>query len=140
MERTETILEKSNLKSDYSWKDRTILIAEDIELNYLYLKEILKSTGVSIFRVENGLLALEYCQRKAPVDLIVMDLLMPVMNGYEATRQIKKQFPNIPIIAQTAYAMTEDRKKAMEAGCNDYVTKPIEKEILLSKINHYLLV
>lgn len=130
------LLEKKVFGDQYSWANKTILIAEDIELNYLYLCELLRPTGASIIRAENGKIAVDFCTNNA-VDIILMDMLMPVMNGYEATRQIKASFNSLPIIAQTAYAMTEDKKKAMDAGCNDFITKPIDKDELLKKIDFY---
>ena len=72
------------------------------------------------------------------INLILMDLKMPVMDGYEATRQIRTLNKNIPIIAQTAYALSGDNEKAMNAGCNDYVTKPINKSLLMNKIKAFL--
>jgi two-component system, cell cycle response regulator DivK len=122
----------------YFFQDKTILIAEDIDLNYLYLFEILKHTGAKLVRAENGKTALDFVKSN-DVDIILMDLLMPVMNGYEATRQIKAYKKDLPIIAQTAFTMTEDRKKALEAGCDDYIPKPIEKDILLQKMANLLI-
>lgn len=117
----------------YNWVDKIVLIVEDIELNYLYLKELLKPTGAMILRAENGKIAVDLCTNNPNIDIVLMDLLMPVMNGYEATRQIKAQCPKLPIIAQTAYAMADDRRKALEAGCDDFIAKPIGKEELLIK-------
>jgi CheY-like chemotaxis protein len=117
----------------YNWVDKIVLIVEDIELNYLYLRELLKPTGAMILRAENGKIAVDLCMNNPNIDIVLMDLLMPVMNGYEATRQIKAQWPKLPIIAQTAYAMADDRRKALEAGCDDFIAKPIGKEELLRK-------
>ncbi len=120
------------------WIGKNILIAEDIELNFLYLRELLKSTGVMIIRAQNGKEAVQYCMEDHKVDLVLMDLLMPVMNGYEATRQIKQFRQDLPIIAQTAYAISEDRSHAISAGCDDFVAKPIGKEDLFRKIDRLL--
>lgn len=118
----------------YVWIDKIILVVEDIDLNFLYISELLKPTGSMIIHALNGKEAVERCQRDTNIDIVLMDIYMPVMNGYEATRQIKQIRPDLPIIAQTAYAMAEDKKRAMEAGCDDFVAKPIGKEELLSKI------
>lgn len=119
---------------EYHWADKVILVAEDIELNFRYINEILEPTGATIIRAENGKKAVDYCTNNQKVDIVLMDILMPVMNGYEATRQIKAFNSNIPIIAQTAYALTEDRGKALAAGCDDYIAKPIGREELLRKM------
>jgi two-component system, cell cycle response regulator DivK len=122
---------------DYLWQDKLILVAEDIELNYMYIRELLEPTGATVVRVENGKKAVDYCMSNAKIDMVLMDILMPVMNGYEATRQIKAVRSEIPVIAQTAYALTEDRGKAMAAGCDDFIAKPISKDELLRKINKF---
>jgi len=137
MENTESIVKNIELENSYSWSDKIILIAEDIELNYLYLYQLLAPTGASIIRAENGKIAVDFCLNNANIDIVLMDLLMPVMNGYEATRQIKVIRNDIPIIAQTAYAQADDRKKAWEAGCDDFIAKPIGKDELLQKINYF---
>lgn len=139
MENVETTLMDVHIDNTYSWSDKTILVAEDIDLNYLYIHEILNPTKANIVRVENGKAAVDYILNHADIDMILMDLLMPVMNGYEATRQIKLLRCDIPIIAQTAYNMAEDRKKAWEAGCDDFIAKPIEKADLLQKINYFFV-
>ncbi len=73
------------------------------------------------------------------IDFVLMDLKMPVMNGFEATKQIKEFRPELPVIAQTAYSTTADENKAIAAGCDDFISKPISKEVLVSKINKYLV-
>lgn len=122
-------------EEDYQWADKIILVAEDIELNFMYINELLDPTGAVIIRAENGKKAVDYCVSNNKVDIVLMDILMPVMNGYEATRQIKAFNKEIPIIAQTAYALTEDRGKALAAGCDDFIAKPISRDELLRKMN-----
>ncbi len=124
---------------DFVWIDKTILIVEDIEINYLYLRELLEPTGAMIIRAENGKIAVDYCISNSNIDIVLMDIMMPVMNGYEATRQIKLHNNALPIIAQTAHALSEDRVKATEAGCDDFVAKPISKENLFRKIDALLI-
>ncbi len=108
-----------------------ILIAEDVESNFLYLKAVLSKLNATVFWAKNGIEAVEICENDS-MDLVFMDLQMPEMNGYEATAILKKKFPNLPIIAQTAFAMSDDREKALDAGCDDYLAKPIKSKDLLN--------
>jgi len=117
---------------------KIILIAEDEEDNYKFLLAILDKINVDTIWAKNGLEAVEIIKSKNPIDLILMDIKMAEMNGYEATQQIKKIVPNIPIIAQTAYALAGAREKSLEAGCDNYIDKPINAEKLLSMINQYI--
>ena len=119
------------------WNDKLILIAEDEESNYLYLKELLRNTQAKVIHVYDGRQAVEVC-RKEPIDLVLMDIKMPEMNGFQAASQIKNFNEKIIIIAQTAYAMTEDRDKALQAGCDNYIAKPIHKDDLLYMMSAYL--
>lgn len=119
----------------------TILIAEDEEMNYLFL-EILVSKifnqNCNILHVIDGVEAVKLCKEKAAIDLILMDINMPKMNGLEATKKIREFSPNLPIIAQTAYSSIEDKEKAVSAGCNGFISKPINKEELKTIIDHHL--
>lgn len=124
-------------KTPRNWGDKTVLIVEDIELNFRYIKELLSPTKILIIRAENGKQAVEICEEDLSIDILLMDIFMPVMNGYEATRRIRTLGLDVPIIAQTAYALSEERIMAMEAGCNDFIAKPIEKEMLLTKMEHF---
>jgi CheY-like chemotaxis protein len=85
----------------------------------------------------NGIEAVEICKNCPEIDLILMDIKMPEMDGYEATRQIRQFNKEVVIIAQTAYAQSSDRKKTFDAGCDDYISKPIKKDELLSIIRKY---
>lgn len=115
-----------------------ILIVEDVESNYLYLNAVLTKLDAQIEWVKNGLEAVNFAKENPETDLILMDLQMPEMNGYDATREIKKIYPEMIIIAQTAFAMSDDRSKALEAGCDDYLAKPIRSKDLLDTVNKYL--
>lgn len=115
-----------------------ILIVEDVESNYLYLNAVLTKLDAQIEWVKNGIEAVNFAKEHPDTDLILMDLQMPEMNGYDATREIKKIYPEIIIIAQTAFAMSDDRSKALEAGCDDYLAKPIRSKDLLDTVNKYL--
>jgi CheY-like chemotaxis protein len=116
-----------------------ILIAEDVESNFLYLKAVLSKLNATIFWAKNGLEAVEICDdENNQIDLVFMDLQMPEMNGYEATQVLKKKYPMLPIVAQTAFAMSDDREKALDAGCDDYLAKPIKSKDLLAVVEKFL--
>jgi len=124
------------LTSNYNWEDKTILIAEDIDSNYLFLEAALRYTRAKVIWAKNGLIAVEKCHELQP-DLILMDIQMPVMNGMDATREIKTNHPGIPIIAQTAFAMENEKEKIFEAGFCDYLAKPIRLDTLFKTIDKY---
>ncbi|MGB9697269.1 MAG: PAS domain S-box protein [Ignavibacteria bacterium] len=117
--------------------EHKVLIVEDERLNYLFLKKALEKIGVNIIYASNGIDAIKAVKENPDIALILMDLKMPKMDGYEATKQIRSFQEDIPIIAVSAYAMGGDERKAIEAGCNDYITKPFETEILLKKLREY---
>jgi len=119
------------------------LIAEDEDTNFLYLETVLKYLGMSIriLHAKNGEEAVAICQEHPEIKVVLMDLKMPVMDGYEATRHIKTIRPNLPVVAQTAYSSVEDEQKALQAGCDAFITKPITKEMLKKKfVDVYLSV
>lgn len=120
------------------WRNKVILIAEDEEVNYIFLNELLESTGVTLIWAKDGAQAVELVSTIKKIDVVLMDIKMPVMNGYAATMEIRQINPKLPIIAQTAYAFSEDRQKAESAGCNDYITKPINDKELFGKLEKYL--
>jgi len=111
-----------------------ILVAEDIESNYLLIKTILKSYNIQFFWVKNGVEAVNFFLENNIVDLILMDIGMPQMNGYEATQQIKLIRSEIPIIIQTAHAMTGEKEKCLDIGADDYISKPLNQAELIHKI------
>jgi len=119
------------------YKGKTILIAEDEISNFYLLQEMFEENKANLVHVKNGKDAVEKCKTEK-IDLVLMDIKMPIMDGYEATKQIKKTKPNIPVIAQTAHAMTDDKAKALKAGCNDYITKPIDEDRLKDILSKYL--
>jgi signal transduction histidine kinase/CheY-like chemotaxis protein len=118
-------------------KENTILIAEDKRVHYLYIEILLKDKVKRIDHATNGKEAVELALKNS-YNLILMDLKMPVMGGIEATKILKRQLPDIPIIAQTAYSMPEEKESALKAGCADFLTKPIRKRDLIEMINRYL--
>lgn len=115
-----------------------ILIAEDVESNFLYLKAVLSKLNATIFWAQNGIEAVDICDKEKTIDLVLMDLQMPEMNGYEATRILKKKYPKLPIVAQTAFAMSDDREKALNAGCDDYLAKPIKSKDLIAVVGKFI--
>lgn len=124
---------------EYNWTDKTILIAEDQSSNFIFLKEIIRSTKANVIHALDGLESIEqfYANRK-DIDLILMDMHMPELNGYEATKIIRAKDKTIPILAQTAFALDMNFKKCTEVGCDDYITKPINVAILLRTMNKLL--
>ena len=120
-----------------NWGNKTILIAEDMDDSYYVLENILRKTNVKLIRANNGREAVEIARKDKDIDLILMDVQMPIMNGYEATTLIKKFHPDLGIIAQTAYAIKGDKEKAITAGYDDYLTKPIYPKQLINKINDW---
>ncbi|MCX6284334.1 MAG: PAS domain S-box protein [Bacteroidetes bacterium] len=112
---------------------KTILIAEDEADSYLYLEQLLKETNAKLLRAENGQTLMEMIATSLP-DLLLLDINMPGLTGYECLIEIRKKGYPIKVIAQTAYAMTEERKRLMEAGCNAYLAKPFSKKDLFESI------
>lgn len=129
---------KNPLSENIPEKEITLLIAEDDDIGFYYLERILKNKGYQIIRAKNGQEAVDLCANNPAINLVLMDIQMPVVNGYDATREILKIRPKLPIIAQTAYAFSEDREKVFESGCVDYLAKPISKQALLEKINRHV--
>ena len=120
------------------WTDKTILIAEDEDSNYLYLEAVLQKTGAKLLWARNGKEAIDACKKGDTVDLVLMDLQMPNINGYQAREAIKELFPDTPQIAQTAFAMADDEKRAMDAGFDAYISKPIRKNNLMALVGRFL--
>lgn len=125
------------LMDSIDWQNKRILIAEDTDLNYFLLVEALKKTKAQVFRAKNGKEAIEFT-KKQEVDLILMDLNMPEVDGFEAVKKIRKFRKDLPIIAQTAQGQKGDKEKCLKAGCNDYLAKPVDLKVFISKLNNYL--
>lgn len=134
---TRESIEDEIISSQYRWPDKVILIVEDEEVNGLFLEAVLQETGARTLYAKNGSEAVELCRSINKIDLILMDIKMPVMNGIRATEEIRTFNLDIPIIAQTALSQEEDRQNCLFAGCNDVISKPIEVEELLSLVNNY---
>jgi len=114
-----------------------ILLVEDGRDNQRLLRMQLGDAGAAVVSAENGQIAVDLATTQ-PFDLILMDMQMPVMDGYTATIELRRRGVKIPIIALTAYAMAEDRDKCLASGCSDYLTKPVDEEKLLTTVNHGL--
>ncbi len=128
----------SHKNGKYDWPDKTILVAEDEEMNYVYLEEILSETQAKILYAKNGQEAVDFCRNNAKIDLILMDIKMPVLNGYQATQLIKDFRSDIPVIAQTAYALEKDIEVIRTGGFDDYLTKPLTQDKLFMMMAKYL--
>jgi two-component system cell cycle response regulator DivK len=115
---------------------KTILIVEDTELNVDLLTQLLED-DYNLLVARDGAQGVSLALEKNP-DLILMDISLPVMDGYEATRKIRETLKSVPIIGLSAHAMQGDAAKAKEAGCNDYLTKPVDEKLLLKKLKEYL--
>lgn len=137
---TKIIEQRNDASGNDNFEGKTILIAEDEDNNFIFLQEVLNQTKVNIIRAKDGLQAVNLVKTQPDIALILMDIKMPEMNGYQATSIIKEMKPSIPIIAQTAYAMAEDIIKGKNAGCDDYLSKPIKPELLISTLRHFLCI
>jgi len=123
---------------EINWENINILVAEDVESNYRLIEILLKKSKASLLWSKNGKEAFEKFKEDKNIDLILMDMRMPLMSGFEATKKIRKINREIPIIAQTAFARTEDKELILNTGCNDYISKPINKDLLLKTIGKYV--
>ena len=119
------------------WSNKTILIAEDDEISFKYLNLILtRKTGINVLWALNGQMAIDFCKDYKHIDLVMMDIQLPVIDGIEAIRQIKSFKPHLPIIVHTANAYGEEYERCYEAGCDEYITKPANFQQLLYKIEN----
>jgi two-component system cell cycle response regulator DivK len=126
------------IPSGYKWHSKHILVVEDDESSAYLLGVILKDTGARVDYTTDGEEAVAYMKEHPETDLILMDIQLPQMDGFTATREIKSFAGNVVVIAQTAYAFSIDHHQAEEAGCDDFLTKPLNPTMLLEKIDRYL--
>lgn len=136
-EKTTPIFNSNNQFND-SFNGKTILIADDEETNFIFYREMLKKTGLKLIWVRNGLEAIDVVKTKQNISLVLMDCKMPVMDGFQATLLIKQLNKNLPVIAQTAFNMHEERERCFEVGCNEYITKPLRQNELIKILNNYI--
>lgn len=123
---------------EYDFINKTILVVEDEESSRFLLEKTLKKTKVEVIYVNNGAAAISLVENKSDIDLVLMDIRLPEMDGIAATFKIKELNPRIPVIIQTAYVMNTTREEAINSGCDDYITKPIDTDSLLKLLDKYL--
>jgi len=128
------------LPANVDFSGRKILVMDDDIRNIFAINSVLESQDMCVLHAENGVEGIRLLQENPDIDLVLMDTMMPEMDGLTATQEIRKiaQFKNLPIISLTAKAMKGDREKALESGASDYVTKPVDPDKLLSVINIWL--
>ncbi len=122
---------------EYNWESKKILIAEDEDSNFHFLEAILKKTKAKIIRAVDGVKFLEIINEIKDIDLVLLDIKMPGINGFNAIKVVRQQKITIPVIAQTAFNQPEDKQMCLDSGCNDYLSKPIDKDLLLTKIARF---
>lgn len=135
--KTDTNVIDENAIHDHHFENITLLIAEDEETSQFYLSTLLSKKFKKVLIANNGKEAVDICKSNNEIDVVLMDIKMPIMDGYEATKKIREFNNELIIIAQTAYALEGDREKVITAGCNDYITKPIKKENLQKVLDSY---
>jgi CheY-like chemotaxis protein len=136
LKNTETPHKKDSTVHD--WSDYTALIVEDDVINFKVIEAMLRATKVNIIHAEDGLKAIEQARLNTRIDIVLMDVHIPEINGLEASSKILEFRPELPIIAQTANAMSDDRDKCIEAGCVDYISKPINMNDLFARMSKFL--
>ncbi len=134
----EQLPDKPVVSEPVDWSKKLFLIAEDSILNYTYLEALFQKTKVQLLWAKDGIEAVEMCKKNKQIDLVLMDIKMPLLDGLEAITEIKKFRKGLPIIVQTAYARSEDRDKSLAAGGDEYLTKPINADELFKTINKFL--
>ncbi len=120
-----------------NWDGKVMLVVEDDEISLEFLKELFEPYKLKLLAAYNGRDAIDICKRESGIDLVLMDVQLPLMNGKESMLEIKKIRPQLPIIAQTAFAMSGDREKYLREGFDGYVAKPINVQELLAMIEKY---
>jgi len=121
-----------------NWQGKLILIVEDVEHNYMFFSALLKLTHAEVKITTDGLQAVEFCKNNPNIDVVLMDLKLPKMTGLDAIKEIRKLRPDLPIIAQTAYAWVGQKEKVLNLGANEFLSKPVQKDDLLEVISKYV--
>ncbi len=132
------VKDKKIAKESYDWRNIIVLIVEDEQNNFIYLNEIVKRTGAKVMEARNGEQAVKLVEENSTISVVLMDLMMPGMDGYTATQKIKEIRSNLPIIAQTAYTNAREKEKSLEAGCDGYISKPYNPPELLQLIDTFI--
>jgi CheY-like chemotaxis protein len=121
-------------------KDKTILVVEDEESNYLLLQAYIQFTKAKNIWAQSGEESVEICKSNTNIDLVLMDIRLPGIDGLEAARQIKSIRPELKIVAQTAFALATDRNKILNSACDDYISKPIKMAVIMDIFRKYILI
>ncbi len=122
----------------FDWSDKTILVVEDDDTNTFYFKEILAKIKAKVIYAADGRMAKSLMKKHRNIDLVLLDIRLPDINGFDLCRHIKKEDPELIVIAQTAFAGEADKKKSLAAGCDDFLAKPIKKELLFKTLKKHL--
>jgi len=131
--------ENTDIKEQsYNWSNKSILVADDEPNNIKFIEKSLAPTKIKLFQAENGGEAVRIFKENPTINIVLMDIRMPDMDGVEAIKLIRNENRNIPIIAYTAYALTMDEMNALNYGCNDYISKPTNPQFLIQKVNEFL--
>ncbi len=120
------------------WAGKVILAVEDDDVSLEFFKELFEPYEIVLLSANNGQTAIELCKSQPKIDLVLMDVQLPVLNGKEAMKQIKKIRPDLPVIAQTAFAMAGDREAYINEGFDDYIAKPINVQELISSVDRFI--
>jgi two-component system, cell cycle response regulator DivK len=123
---------------EQNWDNKKLIIAEDSEINYILLQKILEKTGATLIWVKDGNELISAMAKDKDIDLILLDIHMPKLDGFSATRQLRKAGIETPVIAQSSFISASEIDEAFEAGCNDFIVKPFKKEELYAKMNALL--
>ncbi len=124
--------------NNIQWDNKVILITEDTPMNYKLIEIILRRTKAQLIWAKNGLEAVEACKKHPEIRAVLMDIQLPVMDGYVATTKIKEIRPELPIITQTAFSLNNERHKSIEAGADAFLTKPIDANKLIETLREFM--
>lgn len=127
-----------NANVEFDWAGKTLLVVEDIDTNYRFIYAALSRTKINILKAEDGMEAIKVCEENENIDLILMDVNMPVLNGYDATLEIKKIHPNLPVVIQTAYALQDEEQRSKAVGCDAFLSKPVSLNSLFEVLSRFL--
>ena len=125
-------------KAKADWSDKSILIVDDLKTIFDYFKLAMSRTGAKLFWADNGEKAVDYVKKEHGIKLVLMDINMPGMDGYEAGKKIKEIKPDVPVIIQTAYVLDESEQKALKMGMDGYISKPIRLNALMELLEGFL--
>jgi len=128
---------EAEMRKPEIYGNKHILVTEDNDLNFSYLEKALKRLSINVIRAHNGEEAVNVCRVDIDIILVIMDIKMPVMDGWTAIRMIKSMRPELPVFVVTAYMLNNEEHMSFEAGCDEYLTKPVNYKLLVRKLNKY---